>query len=60
MVTAASFLAAGLWMSVVALIFLVFVLFADWLERYERHQRREVLRAHRRRMDALEPKRWVS
>jgi len=59
MVTA-SFLAAGLWMSVVALVFLVFVLFADWLDRYERRQRREVLRAHRRRMDALEPKRWVS
>jgi hypothetical protein len=59
-VVAASFLAAACWLSIVALIFLAFLAFGDWLNTQEKKRRREVLREHRRRMDAIQPKRWVS
>lgn len=56
---AASFVAAAVWLSVVALVFMAFLAFGDWLATQERKRRREILREHRRRMDAIKPRPWV-
>jgi hypothetical protein len=56
---AAPFVAAALWLSLVAVIFMAFLAFGDWLANQERKRRREILREHRRHMDSLEPKRWI-
>lgn len=57
---AVTFLHAATWLSLVAVIFLMFLAFGDWLNTQQKKRRREVLREHRRRMDAIQPKRWVS
>jgi hypothetical protein len=59
-VVAVTFIHAATWLSLVAVIFLAFLAVGDWLATQERKRRREILREHRRRMDAIEPKRWTT